>query len=454
MKIATKQYTIVKNMSLKLRPYQEIGKNFLYNSNSFLLADDMGLGKTIQTISALKERSKKHGIMRTLIVVPNSLKTNWANEFKTWYPEVIPTLLEGNKNDRLFYLKNSKSVIIATYEQIRTTFAVNENIPNFNIVIFDEAQRLKNSNSSTFQCSKLIKSDTFWMLSGTPLENSETDIVNLFRILRPDTIHKGFNHLEIRDGIKPFFLRRKKEECLDELPELIEENVYIDMTKAQKFQYEKLMEEKMDWYKSGNLLAFITELKKICNFPDEISDSAKLKNLNNILKVKNETQEKVIIFSQYVDTLKKIESSLPYSFMLYDGSLTSDEKDRIIDKFQNSSENNFLLMSIKSGGVGLNLQQANTVILFDRWWNPATEQQAIARAHRMGNKNAVHAIKYIVSNSIEEKIIEILHNKEYIFKNVIENKEKITSNKNLLAQLIDLEVEIKNNIIMEGDKND
>ena len=137
MKTATKQYTIVKNMSLKLRPYQEIGKNFLYNSNSFLLADDMGLGKTIQTISALKERSKKHGIMRTLIVVPNSLKTNWANEFKTWYPEVIPTILEGNKNDRLFYLKNSKSVIIATYEQIRTTFAVNENIPNFENNVLD-----------------------------------------------------------------------------------------------------------------------------------------------------------------------------------------------------------------------------------------------------------------------------------------------------------------------------
>ena len=140
--------------------------------------------------------------------------------------------------------------------------------------------------------------------------------------------------------------------------------------------------------------------------------------------------------------------------MLYDGSLSSDEKDGIIEKFQNSSENKFLLMSIKSGAVGLNLQQANTVILFDRWWNPATEQQAIARAHRMGNKNTVHAIKYIVSNSIEEKIIEILHNKEYIFKNVIENKEKITSNKNLLAQLVDLEVEIKDNIIMEGDKND
>jgi SNF2 family DNA or RNA helicase len=454
MKLKKNINTMDKEMELKLRPYQEVGMNALNMSDTFLLADDMGLGKTIQAISALKERTNTQGILRVLIVVPNSLKTNWVNEFRTWHPEVSPTVLEGSKSNRLFYLKNSKSVIIATYEQIRTTFAANEDIPSFNIVIFDEAQRLKNNTSSTFQSSKLIKSNTFWMLSGTPLENTENDIVNLFAILRPDTIHMGYNFLEIRDGIKPFFLRRKKEECLDELPDLIEEDVYIDMTQEQKSQYENLMEEKYKWHKSGNLLAFITELKKICNFPEKISDSAKLKNLNNILKVKKEAGEKVIIFSQYVDSLKKIQLSLPYDFMLYDGSLSSDQKNEIIDKFQNTSENNFLLMSIKSGGVGLNLQQANTVVIFDRWWNPAIEQQAIARAHRMGNKNTVHAIKYIVSDSIEEKIIEILHDKENIFKNVVENTKKITPNKNLLAQLVDLEVELKDNIITEGDKDE
>ena len=157
--------------------------------------------------------------------------------------------------------------------------------------------------------------------------------------------------------------------------------------------------------------------------------------------------------SIYVDSLKKIQSALPYEFLLYDGSLSSEEKDNIIELFQNEESSKFLLMSLKSGGVGLNLQAANTVVMFDRWWNPATEQQAIARAHRLGNKNSVHAIKYIVSDSIEEKIIDILHDKEYIFNNVIENKEELTSKKHLLAQLIDLEVEEKDNIILKGGKD-
>ena len=440
-------------MELQLRSYQKIGTNALSSSDTFLLADDMGLGKTIQAISALKEKTAQHGVSRALIVVPNSLKTNWANELQTWFSEGTVHVLKGNRENRLFYLKNTKSIIIATYEQIRTTFAANESIPPFNIVIFDEAQRLKNRSSSTFRAAKLINSKTYWMLSGTPLENSEEDIINLFSILRPDTIHKGFSHLEIREGISPYFLRRKKDECLSELPDLVEENMYIDMTSTQKKQYEKLLSEKYEWYKSGNLLAFITELKKICNFPDKIADSAKLKNLNNILKIKDENNDKVIIFSQYVDSLKKIQSALPYEFLLYDGSLSSEEKDNIIERFQNEESSKFLLMSLKSGGVGLNLQAANTVVMFDRWWNPATEQQAIARAHRLGNKNSVHAIKYIVSDSIEEKIIDILHDKEYIFNNVIENKDELASKKHLLAQLVDLEVEEKDNIILKGGKD-
>ena len=454
MKTLTNINKLERDMNLKLRSYQEIGKDALYKSNTFLLADDMGLGKTIQAISALKERVLQQGVLRALIIVPNSLKTNWAKEFSVWFPEASVEILNGNKEERLFYLKNSKSVIIATYEQVRTTFAANESVPPFNIVVFDEAQRLKNRSSSTFHAAGLIAGETYWMLSGTPLENSEEDIVNLFSILRPDTIHKGFNHLEIREGISPYFLRRKKDECLEELPELVEEDIYIDMTNNQKKEYENLLNEKYEWYKSGNLLAFITELKKICNFPDKVTDSAKLKNLNNILKNKVESKDKVIIFSQYVDTLKKIQSALPFEFLLYDGSLSSDQKDNLVDQFQNEKDKNFLLMSLKSGGVGLNLQAASTVILFDRWWNPASEQQAIARAHRLGNKNSVHAIKYVVSGSIEEKIIDILHNKEYIFNNVIENKEQLTSRKNLLEQLVGLEVEDKDNIIKEGDKHD
>ena len=442
-----------KNTTLELRSYQEIGRKALDNSDTFLLADDMGLGKTVQTIMALKNRFSEHGIQRTLIVVPNSLRSNWINELSIWFPEARVNLLDGDKENRIFYLKNSKEIIITTYEQIRTSFSTDVEIPDFDIVIYDEAQRLKNSTASTYHAAKLIISNTTWMLTGTPLENSEQDIVNLFSILRPGTIFKGFNHLEIKDGIAPFFLRRKKEECLDELPDLIEEDVLIDMTELQRREYDKLMLEKYDWYKSDNLLAFITKLKKLCNFPEEIKDSAKLKNIRNILKTKYERKEKVIIFSQYVETLKALEKALNFDFLFYDGSLSQQEKDAVVEKFQNDEEPLFLLMSLKAGGVGLNLQAANTVILFDRWWNPATEQQAIARAHRLGNKNKVHAIKFIVQDSIEEKIINILHEKEYLFEQIVEESNEKKANKNKLAELLDLNLTEEDNKISEGDIN-
>lgn len=448
--------TKIHNMTYSLRDYQEIGKNELFLSNSFLLADDMGLGKTVQAISALKNRFEQNGVQRVLIVVPNSLRTNWKNEFAFWFSGTKITILDGDKENKLFYLKNSKSVIITTYEQIRTLFTINNAIPTFDIAIFDEAQRLKNSNSATYQASKLIKAETKWMLTGTPLENSEDDIVNLFSILKPGTIHKGFNNLEIKNGIEPHYLRRRKEECLEELPELIEENVYIDMTKEQRQEYDNLYLQKYSWYKSNNLLAFITQLKQICNFPEEPKNSAKLKNLNNILNTKFESKEKVIIFSQYVETLKQIKNSLKFDFLFYDGSLNTIEKDNVIKQFQEDDSKQFLLMSLKAGGVGLNLQEANTIILYDRWWNPAVEAQAIARAHRMGNKNKVHAIKYVVSNSVEEKIIEILHEKEYLFNQIVENKKDtdIKNNKNVLAELVDLKItDEENNIKKESDKN-
>ena len=204
--------TTIHNMTYSLRDYQEIGKNELFLSNSFLLADDMGLGKTVQAISALKNRFEQNGVQRVLIVVPNSLRTNWKNEFAFWFSGIKISILDGDKENKLFYLKNSKSIIITTYEQIRTLFTLNNAIPSFDIAIFDEAQRLKNSNSATYQASKLIKAETKWMLTGTPLENSEDDIVNLFSILKPGTIHKGFNNLEIKKGIEPHYLRRRKEE--------------------------------------------------------------------------------------------------------------------------------------------------------------------------------------------------------------------------------------------------
>jgi SNF2 family DNA or RNA helicase len=270
--------------------------------------------------------------------------------------------------------------------------------------------------------AKRISKKKMWMLSGTPLENRIEDIISIFSILKWNTIQSGNSRVEITNSIAPYLLRRLKTDVLDELPELIEENIYINMTGKQKIRYDNTFNKKdsLDLNQSSNVLALITELKKICNYDDESNESGKLNHLKEILDELNRKKEKVIVFSQYVKTLEYIKQNLNQNAMMYHGGMKTVEKDNVLKEFKDSKNPEILLMSLKAGGVGLNLQEASTVILFDRWWNPAVESQAIARAHRMGNKKIVHAIKFVTPESIETRILQLLHEKEELFEDVIE----------------------------------
>jgi SNF2 family DNA or RNA helicase len=422
-----------------LRPYQEVGVEFLINNSSALLGDDMGLGKTVQTIVALKLLFTSEGIKRTLLVVPNSLVSNWVKEFSIWYPELPVGTLVGNRESRENTLKHSSSTIIATYEQIRIIFENPTDIGNFDYVIYDEAQRLKNSTSNIHQACKKIDSRNSWMLSGTPLENNSNDIVSLFSILKYRVIQNGYTPKEIKEAISPYLLRRLKENILDELPDLIEENKYIDLNDNQTIFYNSLIERKnqLDKKDSGGMLALITELKKACNFDPITETSSKLDYLIEIIEDAFSNNEKIIVFSQYVETLKFIQKNINVTSILFDGSLTKNEKDIAIEEFQNSKEPLVFLASIQAGGVGLNLQAASRVVLFDRWWNPAVEKQAIARAHRMGNKNKVHAIKFVSAGTIEERILDLLHFKEDLFEEVVEGAVEL-KNKASLKEILEI----------------
>lgn len=424
------------DLPFDLRDYQKTGVEFLSSSESALLGDDMGLGKTIQAIVSLKKAFKEKGIKKTLIVVPNSLASNWLKEFNIWYKDCNVIRVKGDKEERSYIISNNPGVTIVTYEQIRIFLSDSPNITKYDYLIFDEAQRLKNQNSNLYQACRKLKANTKWMLTGTPLENTPYDIVSLFSILKFGLIQSGFTTLEIRDAIYPFLLRRLKKDVLDDLPDLLEENIYIDLTDTQIGVYNKTIKQKFELDKkdSSGMLALITELKKICNFDPISGQSGKLEVLNQILSEKILNNEKVIIFSQYVKTLEFIKENIKYESLIYEGSLNSEKKDEIINNFKNKSDTNVLLMSIKSGGVGLNLQEASTVIIFDRWWNPATENQAIARAHRLGNKNKVHAIKFIAAGTIEERIIELLEIKQDYFDDVVEG----AAEKNNKIKLLDL----------------
>jgi len=242
------------NLPFELRPYQLEGVKFLLDSQHGLLADDMGLGKTVQTIVALKHRYVSEGIFKCLIIVPNSLVSNWQREFKLWFPEAPLTLIEGSAENRYILLERTRGFMLATYEQIRIAFGSNINashkeekrIGNIDLVILDEAQKIKNSNSQTTLSCNLIQKSSSWILTGTPLENNESEIVTIFSFLKRKTIRKGMEKNEIKNIIAPFMLRRLKKEILTELPDLIEQDFFIELSSDQINEYKNVYEDRTD----------------------------------------------------------------------------------------------------------------------------------------------------------------------------------------------------------------
>ena len=294
-------------------------------------------------------------------------------------------------------------------------------------------RKLKNSNSQTTLACNLIQKKSAWVLTGTPLENNESDIVTLFSFLKRKTIKKGMGLLDIKNIIAPYMLRRLKKEVLTELPELIEQDFFINLSAEQQKEYDMVFESRRE----KNPLEVITALKKICNFSENLK-SSKLDRLKDVLEELYQKNEKSIVFSQYVKTLEKIDSSLNAdNVFLYHGGYNKKEKDDILHNFKNYPGSAVLLMSLQAGSVGLNLQEASTVILFDRWWNPAVENQAIARAHRMGRTEPVHAIKFIIQNTIEERINQLLQEKSDIFDDVIEGAVEVR-NKLKLNEILEI----------------
>lgn len=425
------------DLPFELRPYQVEGVKFLTNTSHALLGDDMGLGKTIQAIASLKLKYQNEGLFRCLIIVPNSLITNWLNEFALWFPNTGIQYLQGDATNRLIQLERSRGFLIATYDQIRIAYENPNRVPLFEVVILDEAQKIKNTNSQTTLACNLIKKKEAWLLSGTPLENNQNEILSVFSFMNRKIIRKGMEPHEIRELIAPYMLRRLKKEILDELPDLIEQDFYIELSLEQRKEYDEVYGDRKSEDNLKNPLPVINKLKQICNFSTNLK-SSKLDRLIDICKELDTKEEKIIVFSQYVKSLEKINDKLSgENVFMYHGGLDKDEKDAIINNFKTYDGHAILLMSIKAGSVGLNLQEASTVILFDRNWNPAIEKQAIARAHRMGRNEPVHAIKFIVRDSIEERINDLLIEKNELFEDIIEGAVEVR-NLSKLKDILDI----------------
>ncbi len=451
-----------KGFRANLRPYQQEGANWL----GFLcglgfgacLADDMGLGKTVQVLAYLESlRSKKSTATPHLLIVPTSLLTNWRAEVQRFAPE-LKILIAHNQFVKLQSLKafdlKKLDLVITSYGMLGR-FPLLEKM-TWNHLILDEAQAIKNSGTRQSKAVKKLKALQKIALSGTPVENRLSDLWSMFDFLNPgllgsatqfttftndlDTQPQGYEHL--RAVVGPYILRRLKtdKKIINDLPDKVEQTVHAHLTKTQQILYKNCVEElaekiaKVEPIKRrGLVLPYITKLKQICNHPDHYTgngayhedQSGKFQLLREICEVIREKRERVLVFTQYREILPALNSFLKGIFaaegVSLSGETTPKERLNRVNKFQGEAYVPYFLLTVKAGGIGLNLTAASHVIHFDRWWNPAVENQATDRAFRIGQHRNVMVHKFLCPGTLEEKIDLILQGKTELAGEIIQS---------------------------------
>ena len=416
-------------VSEALHDYQWQGIAFLYRSEAALLADEMGLGKTVQAAVALALLlNARNNINRALIVAPASLTLNWMTEFATWTPGVTVRRLQGNVADRQAFYLLPIPVLVGSYEQVRQDGLDRIPAGTFDIVVLDEAQRIKNRNSATALACRLLPRKRAWALSATPLENNRDDVESVLAFLES----RAGNDLppsQLTDRLSQQMLRRRKAEVRSQLPPVIVQDLRLDLAPPQRARYDELWVDRQNAVGTNApgelgavLLGLITRLKIICNFDDSANASSKLEALLEICESAGESA-RILVFSQFVETLNWISERLTLPCDFLTGSMSVEKRQIAMENFREGPAPRVLLVSLRAGGVGLNLGEASHVVLIDRWWNPAVEMQAIYRAHRFDRDQPLHVIRLLVVDSIEERIAEILARKERLFEDVIDSTD-------------------------------
>lgn len=403
-------------------PYQYEGIAWMFARHAALLADEMGLGKTMQTITGMRLLLRSGQVNRVLLICPKPLIPNWQREFRTWAEELPIVTIEGNTaRRRMLWTMPGVPILITNYESMTRDLPdiPEDEQPKFDLLVLDEAQRIKNRDSRTAQVARSVNRRRSWALTGTPIENRPEELASLFEFMEviPPRASPDLKQLASLTG--EFILRRTKDLVMKDMPPRIDRDAELELTDAQKYTYTTAEKEGIiqlndlgDSISVQHVFELVLRLKQITNYDPLTNESAKLERLAADMEEIAASGGKAILFSQWTKTLDWLEERLqPFHPLVYHGGVPTKKREPILTKFREDPSSHIILMSYGTGAVGLNLQFAHYVFLYDRWWNPAVEDQAINRAHRIGVEAPVIVTRFICKDTIEERIDRVLREK-------------------------------------------
>ena len=422
----------------ELMPFQRDGVQALMENRRLLLADDMGLGKTIQAVVALRLLRARREISTCLVAAPASVLDQWRREIDKWAPELSAIIVRGPARDRDWQWKAKRDVTLVSYDTLRSDYDIGEGSivrgKTWDVVVADEAQRVKNRNR-TSAALKGLRRRRSWALTGTPVENDEEELASIMEFVdrdefgSPRRFQAGW---KLRERHQQLQLRRKKFDVLNDLPPKQETKISIQLGPRQRQSYNKAEQDGIVYLKSlggevsvRHVLELITRLKQICNADPVTGESCKMEDIRQRLEQLANQGHKALVFSQYTSDHAGVAAATRYlrefSPLTITGDVPQEDREDIIRRFRERPEHRALILSLRVGGLGLNLQEASYVFHLDRWWNPAIERQAEDRSHRLGQTVKVNVIKYSCAETIEERIDRILESKQEVFDRLVDD---------------------------------
>jgi len=448
-----------------LRPYQESGFQWLNYLREVqwggILADDMGLGKTVQALAFLNHLKEENKQLKALVVCPTTLMFNWQNEVKKFTPTLNVYVHHGGTRDHENIIKKENEIIITTYGTLRSDIKEFVDV-EFDYVVLDESQAIKNPNSKVTKAACVLNAKNRLCLSGTPLQNNTFDVFAQMNFLNPGMLGSveffknefavpidKFGEKEQKEHLRkllfPFILRRTKEQVAKDLPDKQEMVLFCEMAEDQRKIYDAyrndyrdrimgVVQEQGIQKSQLTILQGLMKLRQICDSPAIMKEqdgekypnvSVKLEEIGREI-TENISNHKALVFSQFLGMLALIKAKLKelgVDYEYFDGSTTAPDREKAINRFQNDDNCRVFLISLKAGGVGLNLTAADYVYIVDPWWNPAVEQQAIDRTHRIGQTKNIFAYRMICTDTVEDKILKLQERKRALAKDLITDDE-------------------------------